>query len=136
MMRRYLACCPEEEPRIFRMSDLISWGAQGHGPIHLLLISASELGFSSSLRMMTGPIQHFHASILDAWLLVSLPKYPRGRFFWELSMLIIKVLYNYLPLPICGKEIKMLLRAIVWGRLERIPSWQGQEGRGSLSFLW
>ena len=30
-MRRYLAYCPEEEPRIFRMLDLISRGAQGHG---------------------------------------------------------------------------------------------------------
>ena len=29
MMRRFLAYCPEEEPRIFRMLDLISWGAQG-----------------------------------------------------------------------------------------------------------
>ena len=32
MMRRYLAYCPDEEPRIFRMLDLISRGAQGHGP--------------------------------------------------------------------------------------------------------
>ena len=46
MMRRFLAYCPEEEPRIFRMLDLISWGAQGHGPVHLLLISAAELGFA------------------------------------------------------------------------------------------
>ena len=46
MMRRYLVYCPEEEPRIFRMLDLISRGAQGHGPVHLLLISAAELGFA------------------------------------------------------------------------------------------
>ena len=46
MMRRYLAYCPEEEPRFFRMLDLISWGAQGHGPVHLLLISAAEIGFA------------------------------------------------------------------------------------------
>ena len=46
MMLRYLAYCPEEEPRIFRMLDLdISRGAQGHGPVHLLLISAAEIGF-------------------------------------------------------------------------------------------
>ena len=45
MMRRYLAYCPDEKPRIFRMLDLISRGAQGHGPVHLLLISAAELGF-------------------------------------------------------------------------------------------
>ena len=45
MMRRYLACCPEEEPRIFRMLDLISRGAPGHGPVHLILISAAQIGF-------------------------------------------------------------------------------------------
>ena len=62
------------------MLDLIFRRAQGHGPIHLLLISASELGFAwdgdevgwvrvslPPLRMMTDPIQHFYASILDAW---------------------------------------------------------------------
>ena len=72
MMRRFLAYCPEEEPRIFRMLDLISRGAQGHGPVHLLLISAAELGFAwdgneqewvrvslPPLRMMAGLIQHF-----------------------------------------------------------------------------
>ena len=80
MMRRYLAYCPEEEPRIFRMLDLISRGAQGHGPVHLLLISAAEIGFAwdsgeqgwirvslPPLRVMTGPIQHFRSAILDAW---------------------------------------------------------------------
>ena len=66
-MRRYLAYCPEEEPRIFRMLDLISRGA---------LISAAEIGFAwdsgeqgwirvslPPLRMMTGPIQHFRSAI-------------------------------------------------------------------------
>ena len=43
MMRRYLAYCPEEEPRIFRMLDLISRGAQGHGPVLLLLTAAAEV---------------------------------------------------------------------------------------------
>ena len=46
MMRRYPAYRPEEEPHIFRMLDLTSRGAQGHGPVHLLLISAAELGFA------------------------------------------------------------------------------------------
>ena len=75
-MRRYLDYCPEEEPRIFRMLDLISRGAQGHGPVHLLLISAAEIGFAwdgdekgwvrvslPPLRMMAGPIQHFRTSL-------------------------------------------------------------------------
>ena len=46
MMRSYLAYCPGEEPRIFRMLDLVPRGAQCHGPVHLLLISAAELGFA------------------------------------------------------------------------------------------
>ena len=45
-MRRYIAYCLDEEPRIFRMLDFISWGAQGHGPVRLLLASAAELGFA------------------------------------------------------------------------------------------
>ena len=80
MMLWYVAYCPEKEPRIFRMLDLISRGAQGHGPVHLLLISSAELGFAwdvdeggwvrvsfPPLRMMTGPVQHFYSSVLDAW---------------------------------------------------------------------
>ena len=46
MMRGHSACCPEEEPRIFRMVDLISRGAQGHGPVHLLVTSAAEVRFA------------------------------------------------------------------------------------------
>ena len=76
MIHRYLAYCPEEESRIFRMLDLISRGAQGHGPVHLLLISAAEIGFTwdsgeqgwvrlslPPLRMMTGQVQHFRSAI-------------------------------------------------------------------------
>ena len=105
MMRRYLVCCPEEEPRIFRMLDLISQGAHGHGPVHLLLTSAAEVGFAwegdercwvrpslPHLGMMAGLVQHFYSSILEAWRL----NWLRGRVFEELSLLIFRALYNYL----------------------------------------
>ena len=52
---------------------MISRGAQGHGPVHLLLFSAAglEKGWVRvslpPLRMITGPVQHFCSSILDAW---------------------------------------------------------------------
>ena len=57
------------------MLDLISGSAQGHGPVHLLLISAADVGFAwggvpcslPPFRMMTGSVQHFYSSILDAW---------------------------------------------------------------------
>ena len=55
-------------------------GPPGHGPIHLLIQSADELGFFwdseqvgwirpglPPLRMMTGHIQHFRDAIWQAW---------------------------------------------------------------------
>ena len=72
MMRLYLAYCPEEEPRIFRMLDFI-WESSGSW-------TAAQLGFAWDgaervwvrvflpfLRMMTGPVQHFRSAVLDAW---------------------------------------------------------------------
>ena len=56
MMRRYLAYCPDEEPRIFRMLDLISTGAPGHGPVHLLLISAAEQGYEAGCDHLFLPL--------------------------------------------------------------------------------
>ena len=60
--------------------DYASTGSPGHGPIHLLLQSAEELGFFwdseqagwirpglPPLRMMTGPVQHFRSAIWQAW---------------------------------------------------------------------
>ena len=120
MMRKYLAYCPEEEPRIFRMLDFISRRAQGHGPVHLLLISAAKLGFAwdgdekgwvrvslPPLRLMTGPVQHFRSAILDAWRFSIFAKLAERKvFFGELNFLIFKALYNSLPRPTCGNEIK------------------------------
>ena len=79
-LRRYLAYRPDDEARISRLLDYASTGSPGHGPIHLLLQSAEELGFFwdseqagwirpglPPLRMMTGPIQHFRSAIWQAW---------------------------------------------------------------------
>ena len=66
-------------------------GCSGHGPVHLLLTSAAEVGFAwdgddrgwvrpslPPLRMMTGPT-------LLSWMpdiIVSLPTYPREEGFF------------------------------------------------------
>ena len=149
MMRRYLAYCLEEEPRIFRMPDFISQGAQGRGPVHLLLISAAELGFAwdgvekgwvrvslPPLRMMTGPVHHFRSAILDAWRFrvfsrLSERKGSLGGEFADFQGSLQLLTSSHLR-----ERHKMLLRAFLCGCLERIPSWQGQEGRRSLSNLW
>ena len=79
----------------FRMLDLISRGARGHGPIHLLLISAVELSFAwdgdekgwvrvslPPLRMMTGPVQHFRSAIWDAWRFQVFARISERTGFW------------------------------------------------------
>ena len=95
-------------------------GAPGHGPIHLLVQSADDLGFFwdsdqagwirpglPPLRMLTGPIQHFRGAIWQAWQhKVSTDLCKRkgiSGWFWGS---IFMVLINYLFLPILGNETK------------------------------
>ena len=128
MMRRYLAYCPEEEPRIFRMLDLISRGAPGHGPVHLLLLSAAEVGFAwdgaeegwirvslPPLRMMAGPIQHFGAAILDAWRFHVFSRLAERKGFWGVEFADFKGSLQLLNSPHLRERDKMLLRAILCG---------------------
>ena len=127
-MRRYLAYCPEEEPRIFRMLDLISRGAQGHGPVHLLLISAAEIGFAwdggengwvrvslPPLRMMSGPIQHFRTAILEAWHFHVFSKLSERKGFSGVEFADLKGSLQLLNSTHLRDRDKMLLRAILCG---------------------
>ena len=79
-LRRYLSYRPGEVARVYRLLDLVAAGRPGHGPLHLLLQSANELGFAwdssvegwirpglPPLRMLAGPYQHFKAAIIGAW---------------------------------------------------------------------
>ena len=79
-VRRYLAYRPDESARIGRLLDLVSGGAPGHGPLHLLVRSAAEIGFRwcsdglcwdrpglPRLPFVDGPFQHFNSAIADAW---------------------------------------------------------------------
>ena len=58
--------------KVYRMLDLVARGAGGHGPVHLLLGSAAEIGFAWDggeqgwlgvalplLRMLAGLVQPF-----------------------------------------------------------------------------
>ena len=80
MLRKYLALCPSEVGRVYRLLDMAGEGCPGHGPVHLLVACASEIGFQWEplalgwsrpglplLSNLAGPVQHNRAAILDAW---------------------------------------------------------------------
>ena len=77
MLRRYLAYRPGEVARVHQLLDGVAGGCPGHGPVHLLVDSAAEIGFQWDshqlgcerlvLSNLAGPIQHFRASVLGAW---------------------------------------------------------------------
>ena len=71
---------PMEVPRIYALLGLAADGCPGHGPLHLVVESASAVGFSwdavgsvwcrpglPGLSLLAGPYQHFKAAIWDAW---------------------------------------------------------------------
>ena len=67
-------------PGFFWLLEHVADGCPGHGPVHLLVDSAAEIGFVWSPEMvgwareglpvlsnLAGPIQHFRAAILEGW---------------------------------------------------------------------
>ena len=50
LLRRYLALCPAEVGRVYRLLAMVGEGCPGHGPIHhLLSAGAAEIGFQWDL---------------------------------------------------------------------------------------
>ena len=45
LLRKYLALSPAEVGRVYRLLEMVGEGCPGHGPIHLLSASATEIGF-------------------------------------------------------------------------------------------
>ena len=79
MLRRFLAYRPGEVSRVYRLLESAAEGSPGHGPAHLLIRSAAEIGFRWDpeelawdrpglplLSNLSGPIQHLRAAILGA----------------------------------------------------------------------
>ena len=82
MLRRYMAynSSVHELARIYSLLRVVSVGAPGHGPIHLLVSSALSLGFSwdsdrcvwlrpglPALCQISSPFQFFREAVWGAW---------------------------------------------------------------------
>ena len=150
LMRRYLAYRPEEVSRVYRLFAAAAEGCPGHGPAHLLVESANEIGFSwcsgslgwirpglPLLSMLAGPIQHFRSAILDAWRhRVSMSLCSRKGFRGGPFLDIFGTM-QLLNSDHVRERDKALLRGVLVGGV-----WNGffaREGQGlpcSLSVLW
>ena len=153
-MRRYLAYRPDEVFRVYRLLAAAAGGSSGHGPAHLLVESAVEIGFSwcsivpgwirpglPVLSMVAGPIQHFRAAVLDAWrhkVSVDLcsRKGFRGGPFLDISGTM-----QLLNSDHVRERDKALLRGVLVGGggggcLEWFFVGEGQKLSCSLSVLW
>ena len=77
MLRRFLAYRPNEVAKLYQLLVLV---VAGHGPAHLLVGSADEIGFVWSPEMvewvrkglpvlsnLAGPIQHLRTAVLEGW---------------------------------------------------------------------
>ena len=80
MLRRFLAYRPREVARVYRLLEHVVAACPSHGPVHLLVESADEIGFLWSPEMvgwvreglpvlsnLASPVQHFRAAILEGW---------------------------------------------------------------------
>ena len=80
MLRGFLAYRPGEVSKVYRLLEHVAGGCPGHGPVHLLVGSAAEIGFVWSPEMvgwareglpvlssLSDPIQHFRAAFLEGW---------------------------------------------------------------------
>ena len=45
LLRQYLALWPSQVTGVYRLLEMVGGGCPGHGPIHLLSVSAAEIGF-------------------------------------------------------------------------------------------
>ena len=119
LMRRYLAHWPDEVPRIFRLPDFTAHGADGHGPVNLLLTAAAEIGLTwAGVRgvgfgLASFLLERFRGLSNISRALFLRPGSSKLVLSWRIgkglgvrNSLMSEDLCKYLPLLSCGKEIK------------------------------
>ena len=112
----------------FFMLDLLAHGAAGHGPVHLLLTSAAEIGFAwdggeqgwvraalPPLRMLCGLVKHFESVILKAWQRNVSTQLAERQGFRGGQFLDLSGSLQLLESSYSRERVKMLLRSILCG---------------------
>ena len=110
------------------MLDLPARDAEGHGPVHLLLTSATEIGFAwdgseqgwiraalPPLTMLSGRVQHFQKAILEAWQLKVGAQLAERQGFRSAQFLDLRRSLQLLNSSHLREREKMPLRSILCG---------------------
>ena len=113
MMRSYLAYFPEEEPRIFRMLDLISRGAEGCGPVQLLLTSAAEIGFAWEGEER-GWVRAALPAVLEAWHLRVTAQLAERKGFRGVEFADVKGSLTTFLFPPEGRRYRGVWNGFLW----------------------
>ena len=116
---------------IFFLSLLPNWRLLGMGRRRV------GFRFLPPRRMVSGPIQHFYSAILDASRYVIFAKLSERKGFFGAEYVDFKGFLQQLTSSHLRERDKNVVKShSVRESLERIPSWQGQEGTCSLQILW
>ena len=146
-MRRNLAHWFDEVRRIFRVFDLTAHGAEGHGPVHLLLISAAEIGFAMGRggegldTMLSGPVQHYQSATFEAWQLNVRAQLADRKCFRGAQFSDIPGSVQLLTSSLQRERVKMLSRYIlcvwgVWNGFAEVPCRFRGEKDGDGHLFW
>ena len=119
---------PLEVPRLHSLLGLVAAGGPGYGPMHLLVESASVLGFIwdplnsgwirpglPMLHHLAGPHQHVKTDVWDAWRAKVSFDLCRRQGFRVSPMLDIAGSLQLLHAPHVRERDKALLRSIMVG---------------------
>ena len=120
LFRRFLALWPSRVHRAYRLLDLVSEGCRGHGPVHLLVSSAAEIGFRWDPHSLLGVgLDCLYSAIwLVLCIIFVLQFLMLGKTKLQLIFVAVKVfgvapcwmfvvLYSFLPLLMLGIVIRV-----------------------------
>ena len=150
MFRWYLADRPGEGSRVYRLLEHAADGCPGHGPVHLLVESAAEVGFVWSPNMvgwcreglqvlgnLVNPIQHFRSAVLEGWREKVSADFCARKDFWEGPWLDVDGTLQLFDSDHVRERDKALLRGILVGSVwNGCLLGKGERSACTLSVLW
>ena len=124
---------------MYRLLDSVAECCPGHGPAHLLVESAAEIGFQWVSRQLgwerlglpvlsnlADPIQHFRAAVLEAWRSKVSADLCFGKGFRGCPWLDFEGTLQLLDSDHVRERDEALLRGVLVGGFGVVSCWEGK----------